>query len=100
MNPTANGQLEINFNAAGSEQGYQSWIEQRRAALKRLANEMGLPLGHPVEVWLPHGIRLRGVLHLREEQLLVEESHTAALELVVDGVPFKASEIESCVRTD
>ena len=99
MNPPPR-QLEIEFNSAGSDQGFRAWHEQRRASMKRLAESLGLPLGHPVEVWLRGGVRLRGVLRLREEQLFVEEARAHQLDLVVDRVPFKAVEIESCIRTD
>ena len=68
--------------------------------MKELARQMGLPLEHPVEVWLRGGIRLRGKLRLREEMLFVQSEKESGLSLVVDGVPFTWAEIESCVRLD
>lgn len=68
--------------------------------LKRVGLELGLPLNHEVEVWLRGGVRLRGQLTLREEILFVETPRDLNLELVVDGVTFRWTEIESCVRTD
>nr|WP_321349206.1 hypothetical protein [uncultured Methanoregula sp.] len=59
---------------------------------------MGLPLNQRAEVWLKGGIRLRGVLKLKEEQLFVAEKRDPRLELAVDGVSFLAAEIESWVR--
>jgi hypothetical protein len=98
MNPA--GQMEINFDAGSASDGVLAWHEQRRAAQKQLADQMGLPLGHEVEVCLLDGICLRGLLRLREEMLFIEESRKPDLELAVGKVPFKASEIESCVRMD
>ena len=94
-------QLEIDFDASASaEQGYTQWQEQRRAAVQQLAQKMGLPLKHQVEVRLLSGIVLRGVLALRAEGLFIADKRDFNLELVVDGVPLCAAEIESCVRCD
>jgi len=94
-------QLEISFDAAATaEQGYAQWQEQRRAAMQQLAQKMGLPLKRQVEVRLLSGIVLRGVLALRAEGLFIADKRDFNLELVVDGVPFSAAEIESCVRCD
>jgi hypothetical protein len=93
-------QLEIDFEAPGSEVGLNEWHEQRRAAMRQLACSLGLPLGHQVEVWLSGSVRLRGRLRLHEAGLFIDQSRDASLELCVDGVPFKVSEIESCVRLD
>jgi len=73
---------------------------QRKLAAVSLARQLNLPLGHQVEVWLLGGVRLRGLLRLREEQLLVEEERVRHLDLMVDRVPFTYREIESCVRLD
>ena len=91
-------QLEMRFGADPKEQGYNRWQEQRRQALERLTRKMGLPLNHPVEIWLKGGIRLRGVLRLKVEQLFIEERRDMRLELTVDGVSFVATEVESWVR--
>jgi hypothetical protein len=92
-------QLEIDF-AGGSEAGFNQWHLQRREALLQLARKLGLPISHPVEVWLLDGVRLRGVLRLPEEILFIDDARDPILELVVDGVRFKPAEIQSCVRQD
>ncbi len=93
-------QPEFNFARRGGERGYTGWLTARRIAAQELAKRMNLPLGHPVEVWLHGGIRLRGRLRLREEFLLVEEQHVRHMELMVDHVAFTYREMESCVRLD
>ena len=57
-------------------------------------------MGREVEVWLRNGIRLRGILRLREDLLFLEAPTEVHLDLVVDGVVFRQGEIESCVRVD
>ena len=49
------------------------------------ARRLNLPLGHQVEVWLCGGSRLRGLLRLREEMLIIQEEHVRHLELLVPG---------------
>ncbi|HEV2210952.1 MAG TPA: hypothetical protein VG167_19440 [Verrucomicrobiae bacterium] len=93
-------QTEFSFAPAPAQAGYDQWLAGRRVAVHELARRLGLPLGNNVEVWLVGGIRLRGVLRLREEILFIEEDRVRHLELVVDGVGFAYREIESCVRTD
>ncbi|MCI0538486.1 MAG: hypothetical protein L0Z50_25035, partial [Verrucomicrobiales bacterium] len=67
---------------------------------RKLASKLGLPLERKVEVWLRGDIRLNGTLKLREEQLFVPEERELRVELMVDGVPFTADEMISCVRAD
>jgi len=43
---------------------------------------------------------LRGILRLANEVLFIEEKRILDLALVLDGVTFTYSEIESCVRLD
>jgi hypothetical protein len=95
-----NSQSEFNFGADGPEHGYAQWLTGRRLAAAELARRMNLPLGHEVEVWLYGGIRLRGMLRLREEMLFIEEERVRHLELLVDHVGFTYREMESCVRLD
>ncbi len=64
--------------------------------MRQLAAKLGLPVGRKVEVWLRGEIRLTGILRLREELLFVPEGREARLELIVDNVPFSATEITSC----
>lgn len=93
-------QPEFEFGRHSSETGYNQWQEERGAAREKLARKMGLPIGRQVEVWLHNGIRLRGLLLLEEERLWIDNERDFKLKLVVDGVPFTAAEIESCVRQD
>jgi hypothetical protein len=93
-------QGELRLDGGGPAPGLEAWRKARRDASHALAQRLGLPLNHPVEVWLRGGIRLRGILRLREAPLFHEDLDSAALFLTVDHVPFKAEEIESCVRLD
>ena len=93
-------QGELNLAGSGPTTGLDRWREERRQAQRELARRLGLPLGHPVEVWLTNGIRLRGDLQLTEQLLFVEENSFRTLKLMVDGVEFTQNEIESCVRQD
>ena len=93
-------QGEFNFDANATEEGYTRWRSGRKLAARELAHRMDLPLGHPVEVWLAGGIRLRGMLRLEEEFLFLEEDHIRDLQLVVEKVAFALREMESCVRLD
>ncbi len=93
-------QIELNFSATSPTDGVQTWREQRHSAMRHLALEKGLPLGHLVEVWLGDGIRLRGALRLDEEVLFIDELRNPDLVLTVENVRFKESEITSCVRAD
>lgn len=92
-------QREFNF-ASPQGRGYEGWIISRRVAVQELARRMNLPLGHQVEIWLHGGVRLRGLLRLREEVLFIEEEHVRHMELMVDRVGFTYREMESCVRLD
>jgi hypothetical protein len=93
-------QGEFHFEANALEDGYGRWLLGRRMAVEILARKMNLPLGHQVEVWLYGGIRLRGVLRLKEEALFIEEERVRHLDLKVDHVSFTYREMESCVRLD
>jgi hypothetical protein len=93
-------QGEFHFDPEASEDGYSRWLLGRRMAVEILARKMNLPLGHQVEIWLSGGVRLRGVLLLKEEALFIEEAQVRQLELKVDHVLFTYREMESCVRLD
>ena len=93
-------QPEFDFASNGSEEGFASWRRQREEAVREWARSMGLPIHHPVEVYLAGGIRLRGELRLKEERLFMEERRDFEVELEVAGVAFQPKEIESCVRLD
>jgi hypothetical protein len=93
-------QAEIGFAGGGADKGYTQWVAVRQLAVEAAAQKLNLPLGHPTEIWLRGGIRLRGTLRLAHEVLFVEEERVRSLALVLDGVAFTYSEIESCVRLD
>ena len=93
-------QNEFKFQSDGSEAGYSQWVVVRQMAAQAAAEKLNLPIGHETEVWLRGNIRLRGRLRLRNELLFVEESQIKTLALVLEGVTFRYSEIESCVRLD
>ena len=96
---TPQGEFDFGANGHRSD-GLANWREGFEQSKRELAVSMGLPLDHPVEIWLKGEIRLRGVLKLYESRLFVEAQRDFSLELVVDGVRFTAAEIESCVRLD
>jgi hypothetical protein len=93
-------QGEFCFAGNGAEEGYTEWIALRQLGVEAAAQKLNLPLGHPSEVWLRGGIRLRGTLRLANEVLFIEESRIPDLALVVDGVTFTYAEMESCLRQD
>lgn len=94
-------QLEFNFPAAGdTDDGLSVWRKQRRVALDQLAKQVGLPLGRCVEVRLVSGVILRGVLRLSGDRIPPDATRTANLDLSVNGVSFRHSEIEACVVQD
>jgi hypothetical protein len=93
-------QSEFNFNANSGGEGFAQWIAMRQRTAAEIADKLGLPLEHRVEVWLRGGIRLTGKLRLAEELLLVEEHKIRQLPLAIGKVTFRYSEMDSCVRVD
>ena len=93
-------QGELDFAASGAADGHTKWLALRRMSTEAAARQLNLPVGHPAEVWLRGGIRLRGPLRLLNEVLFIEEERVRQLPLVLDGVTFTYAEIESCVRLD
>lgn len=93
-------QLEINFDLAFAQQGFQSWLNARRVAMTQLADKLDLPLGHDVEVWLKGDVRLKGRLQLAEAPLFIDERRSSQLELRIDRCTFTPRDIEACVRLD
>jgi len=93
-------QQQLDFFSAKTADSYGAWIQERRAKITQLAQQLGLPLGHVVEVWLRGGIRLKGRLLLHEEKIFVPAVRDLSLELLVDGVQFRPAEVDSCVRLD
>ena len=100
MSGSSPEQGELSWYASPDRNGYTRWQQERRDTMTQLARKLGLPLGHPVEVWLRGDIRLRGTLRLREELLFVPDGRASQLQLTVDGVHFTADEMASCVRSD
>jgi hypothetical protein len=93
-------QAEFNFEPTSPQDGYTQWLAGRQVLAQELARRIHLPLGHQVEVWLFGGIRLRGLLKVKEEMLFIEEERVRHLELMVDRVPFTYRDMESCIRID
>jgi hypothetical protein len=93
-------QGELSFAANGPDEGYTKWVALRQLAAEAAAQKLNLPLGHLSEIWLRGGIRLRGTLRLAHEVLFIEETRILDLALVLDGVTFTYSEMESCLRLD
>ncbi len=93
-------QPQFRFDKPSSEDGYAKWLDARQSAAHELAQKLGLPLGHQVEVWLTGEIRLRGKLRLQEQVLFVEPGQDQQLGLLVDHVEFTYGEMQSCVRQD
>jgi hypothetical protein len=91
-------QLAFDF-ASNSADGISLWREQRRAAFRRLAAELGYPLGERCEVELESGIILRGKLILDGEDLFLSAERGSAVLRVAD-VNFSVREIASCLRID
>jgi len=101
MKPPDSGEGDLfSHSVAGGTDGYVIWRQQRADSTNRLAELSGLPLNHLVEVTLKDGVRLRGLLRLKQELLFQESKPAGGLELTVDGVEFRSAEIEFCVRTD
>ena len=93
-------QGHFDFESSSGHEGYTKWLVGRQIAAQELALRIHLPLGHPVEVWLRGGIRLRGRLRLQEEIHFIEEDQIHHLQLQVDHVLFTYGEMESCVSLD
>ncbi len=100
---TSREQLQFDFRKMGAsdqEDGLTAWRKQRREALASVGRQVGLPLGRRVEVRLTDGLVLRGRLGLKHERLFPEPARSPNLELQVEGVSFRQSEIEACVTLD
>ncbi len=91
-------QLAFDF-ARNSADGFSLWREQRQAGFRRLAAELGYPLGEQCEVELESGVILRGKLILDGEDLFLSAERGSAVLRIAD-VNFSAREIASCVRID
>lgn len=101
MKPSNPGEGDLfSHSAAAGADGYVTWLQQRAGSTNRLADLSGLPLNHLVEVTLKDGVRLRGLLRLKQELLFQKSKPADGLELTVDGVEFRSSEIDFCIRTD
>jgi len=84
-------QIQFGFEGGGGpSDGYGAWLRQREDEMREMARQLGLPLGHSVEVWLKDGTLLKGRLLLRGDN--------KDWELVIGRVGFSPTEIESCVR--
>ena len=93
-------QGQLSFHSGSGKDGYARWVAVRQLAVSAAAEKLNLPVGHPSEVWLRGGIRLRGTLRLVKDVLFIEEDRIRSLPLELDGVTFTFAEMESCVRLD
>ena len=93
-------QAEFNFQESSRQDGYGSWQQARESALAKTRRELGLPIGRQCEVWLKGGLRLRGLLRLREDLLVLEGQTPSNVRLEIANVPFDISELEGCTRLD
>ena len=96
-----NPQLELGFGgSADRPSGLDRWRRERENALRELARELGLPLGHRAEVILTDDTKLVGVLRLAEDELIINPKRDWKLLLRIDRCTFTAAEIASCLRLD
>ena len=96
-----NDQLGFDFNAPrDGGDGYSRWQSERQQARAALARKLGFPLGHRVEVELKGEVILRGLLHLAEDELWMDQSRDFSVRLRIERCAFMASEIVRCVRLD
>ncbi|MCC7375930.1 MAG: hypothetical protein IT581_14830 [Verrucomicrobiales bacterium] len=94
-------QLGFDFNAPrDGGDGYSRWQSERQQARAALARKLGFPIGHTVEVELKGEVILRGVLHLADDELWVDQGRDFRIRLRIERCIFTASEIERCVRLD
>jgi hypothetical protein len=93
-------QLSLNFDQApGTVSGMALWREMRAAQIDALAKRSGLPIGHVVRVSLASGILIEGRLLLASDELWTDQQRSPELRLQIGRVDFRATEVESCVRT-
>lgn len=90
-------QDELDFGPRPSG-GLDAWHAEQRRQQEELARKLGLPLGKTVEVWLQGGVRLRGTLRLADAMLVQVNATVENTRFEVSAVPFRYSEMESCVE--
>lgn len=95
-----NQQTDLNFGQNQATDPLLAWREQRRQAHIVLARKLGLPIDHEVELWLRGEVRLRGILRMKENLIIVPDENAPDLVFEVAGVTFSVAEMESCVRLD
>ncbi len=94
-------QLSLNFaEAPGPLSGIALWREMRAAQIDALARGSGLPIGHAARVLLRSGVLIEGRLMLASDEMWTEQQRSPELRLQIGRVDFRATEVESCVRTD
>lgn len=92
-------QGELSFSTPGPD-GLQAWYDQRDADRRQLSRDVGLPIGHPVELELQDGVILKGKLELAENLLWIEAGRRLDLELRIGRCIFRVRDIARCVRQD
>lgn len=92
--------LEPEEERSAKLDGYGVWRRQREEAIRILSKQLGLPVGHPVEVELKDGSLMQGLLELERPGILVPETLGASDRLRVGRCTFLPVEIARCVRLD
>jgi len=92
-------QDELSFSGSGPD-GLKAWYDQRDADRRQLARDVGMPIGHPVEIELADGTILTGKLELAENLLWIEAGRRLDLELRIGACNFRVRDVARCVRKD
>lgn len=87
------------FDTPGPD-GLKAWYDQRDADRRQLSRDVGMPIGHPVEVELSDGTLLTGKLELAESLLWIEQGRRLDLELRIGRCVFRVRDVARCVRKD
>jgi len=99
MDPDPQLELPLGSGNQGGS-GLDRWHAERDAALRQLSRNLGLPLGHRVEILLRDGVRLIGILRLADDRLWIEPARDFQVLLRIDACTFTPAEIDSCLRLD
>ena len=91
-------QGNFDFDAPGSEAGYQKWQQQLDENKRAFELRHGIVLGRRVKVWLTGGtLPLEGMIHLSPQK---DRQVTSKLRLLMGCREFSPMEIESIVCID
>lgn len=91
-------QGNFDFDAPGSEAGYQKWQQQQNEKKRAFELRHGIVLGRRVKVWLTgETLPLEGMIHLSPQK---DRQMTSKLRLLMGSREFSPTEIESIVRLE